>query len=37
MTNHSSIGIMDGRAIGKAADAHTVFHYAVIARLHHSI
>jgi hypothetical protein len=37
MTNHSSIGVIDGRAIGKAADAHTFFHYAVTARFHRSI
>jgi hypothetical protein len=36
MTNHSNIGVMDGRAIGKAADAHSLFHYAVTALFHHS-
>jgi hypothetical protein len=32
MTNHSNIGVMDDRAIGRAADAHSFFHYAVTAR-----
>jgi hypothetical protein len=37
MTNHSNIKVMDGWAIGKAADAHSFFHYAVTARFRHSI